>query len=373
MKKLFILLISISFLSPSVFAGSDPAPAECWAFPAIFEMDEEVTFYFDLSPSVFTEDDEVFWWVWQPGEPDAGNGANSSDFARCEYVGNLIWKITFVPTEYFHMTKEEILAYSEKTFWFQLKNRDGSKFTDTAKITYPEATPGSVLDGDMWAVDLTDFTILKPTTIYFNSNVASGFTPGEDVYLNSYINNAEGGDDYDFSYATAGAEKTKMEYLGDGIYRKKINPIQYFFVPGDDPDISLIDVDYELTYIKGSATNGSATSEEFNFAAASLDPGTPAVYLFPSSPMFDDIFVINRVNPTKGEEPITYTITSSGFPTITGTLTNYPNTGADKNRSVYLYLPDHWETAPTGEIRIRLSASNNTRFFDQRIRLKTTE
>lgn len=363
MKKLLILFIGLTFASANLFAEDVVAdPVSCWAFPAVYDMDEEVTFYFDLSAGGFSETEDVYWWVWQPSEPDTGNWEHSSEFAKLEYDGDLVWKKTLIPTEYFKMSKEDILAYAEATFWFRLKDLTGTKGTPTAKIVYPDKTVADILDGNMWAAFPADFSALNPVAIFFDANQASGFTAGEDVFLNTYINNPDG-DDLDFSHATAGAEKTLMKYLGNGIYRKDIAPKQYYG----------IDSEYEFKYIKGSATNGSATSDEFSFNATSLDPGTPMVYLFPSSPLFDDIIVINRVNPAKGEDPITYTITSSGFPTITGTLVNYPNTGSDKNRSIYLYLPEHWDTAPTGEIRIRLTGANNNRFFDQRFKLKTEE
>ena len=376
MKNLFLFFAGLTFFSTNVFSQAEtPAPVANWAFPAIYEMDQEVTFYVDLSGGGWDEGDDVYWWVWQPSEPDAGNFALSSEFAKWEYTGNLIWKKTFIPTEYFHMTKEQVLAYAEQAFWCRLKDLTGTKQSAVFNFRYPDRTPNDVLDGNMFAADPVEFTVLTQTSIYFDAKLANGFSPGEDVFLNSQINNASGGDDYAFNYDDADPGKTKMIYLGDGIYRKDIDIINYYFIPGeDDPSQSIVDGDYDLKYIKGSVVNGNGgEAGTFEYAATSLDPGIPAVYLLPSNLTFYDIFAINRVNPQKGEEPISYIITCSGFPNISGQLERIPNSGADKNRAVFIYLPQYWEKAPTQEIRIRLTGANNVRFFDSRITLMPVE
>jgi hypothetical protein len=379
MKKVFLLFIGLGFIAVNAFSqiACDP-PQAAWAFPAVYEMDEEVTFYIDLSNSCFTEGEDIYWWVWQPSEPDFGNDAESSEFAKWTYDGNMIWKKTFVPTEYFGMSKEAMLAYSEKAFWCNVKTKFGSlpttKQTDTFKFDYPARTVAEIPDGNLWANDPTDFTVLTQTSVYFDSKLATGFTPGEDVFFNSQINNPEG-DDYVFNYDPANPAKTKMVYLGDGIYRKDLAIKDYYFVPNaDDPSVSIVNENYDLKYVKGNAVNGKgAETDPVEFAASSLDPGIPAVYLLPSNLTFYDIFAINRVNPQKGEDPITYTVTCSGYPTITGQLARVPNSGADKNRAVFIYFPQYWETAPTGQIRIRLTGANGERFHDQRITLMPVE
>lgn len=376
MKKVLYLIVGLAFLSMNARgqAVEVAAPLSMWTIPAIFEMDQPVTLYVDLSGGGFDEGEDIYWWVWQPSEPDKGNHANSSEFAKWEYDGNMMWKKSIIPTEYFGLSKEEMWNYEERKFWCRVKDQSGTRESGVFSFSYPEQSVADLVGSELWASDPADFNVLTQTSVYFNANQAAGFSPGEDIYLNAQINNPEGGDDYLFTYESEGAEKTKMLYLGDGIYRKDIDVKSYFFIPSEgNPEEGIVNADYELLYIKGTATNGSTTSDGFQLTPLSLDPGTPMVYLFPSAPLFENIFVINRVNPQPGEDPITYNITVRGFDSISGTLDRYPNTGADKNRSVYLYLPDYWESCPTEEIRIRLTGANGNRFFDQRIKINSLD
>ena len=102
MKKIFLALMC---LFPLVLFGQgtelSTAP-KCWTVPAVFTADEEVTFYYDMTDVGFQEGVDLYLWAWQPTEPDAGHGGNSSDFAKLEYVGNNIYKKTMIPTQYFH-------------------------------------------------------------------------------------------------------------------------------------------------------------------------------------------------------------------------------------------------------------------------------
>ena len=69
-----------------------PNAPKCWTVPAVFTADEEVTFYYDMTDVGFQEGVDLYLWAWQPTEPDAGHGGNSSDFAKLEYLGNNIYK-----------------------------------------------------------------------------------------------------------------------------------------------------------------------------------------------------------------------------------------------------------------------------------------
>ena len=65
-------------------------------------LTKRLLFYYDLTDVGFQEGVDLYLWAWQPTEPDAGHGGNSSDFAKLEYVGNNIYKKTMVPTQYFN-------------------------------------------------------------------------------------------------------------------------------------------------------------------------------------------------------------------------------------------------------------------------------
>ena len=94
-----------------------PNAPKCWTVPAVFTADEEVTFYYDMTDVGFQEGVDLYLWAWQPTEPDAGHGGNSSDFAKLEYLGNNIYKKTMVPTEYFHCDVAKFEDANWPGFW----------------------------------------------------------------------------------------------------------------------------------------------------------------------------------------------------------------------------------------------------------------
>ena len=110
-----------------------------WTVPAVFSVDEEVTFYFDMNDAGFREGVDLYLWCWNPSEPDAGNWENSSDFAKLTYQGDNIYTITMVPTKYFSsgassMSEQEVYDYCQTAdwpgFWCRLKTKDGSEESD---------------------------------------------------------------------------------------------------------------------------------------------------------------------------------------------------------------------------------------------------
>ena len=104
MKNIFTALLGIVLmLLPNIaFAGKFPGVPKVWTVPAVYQFDEEVTFFFDVTDIGFQEGVDLYLWAWEPTEPDAGNRDNSSDFAKLEYTGNGIYKKPITPTQYFN-------------------------------------------------------------------------------------------------------------------------------------------------------------------------------------------------------------------------------------------------------------------------------
>jgi len=120
---LLILLFSTSMSAAGTKLSGTP---KVWTVPAIFSANEEVTFYYDVADIGFPEGVDLYLWAWQPTEPDKGNGDNSSDFAKLEYVGDNIYKKTMIPTEYFGSDVSVFESADWAGFWQQLKTKDGS-------------------------------------------------------------------------------------------------------------------------------------------------------------------------------------------------------------------------------------------------------
>ena len=72
----------------------------------------------------FQEGVDLYLWAWQPTEPDAGHGGNSSDFAKLEYLGNNIYKKTMVPTQYFNSDVSKFEDDAWPGFWQRLKTKE---------------------------------------------------------------------------------------------------------------------------------------------------------------------------------------------------------------------------------------------------------
>ena len=86
MKKILFALMCLFPLALFADGVELPKAPKCWTVPAVFTADEEVTFYYDLTDVGFQEGVDLYLWAWQPTEPDAGHGGNSSDFATVSYT-----------------------------------------------------------------------------------------------------------------------------------------------------------------------------------------------------------------------------------------------------------------------------------------------
>ncbi len=136
-KSKFAALIGIVLMLLPVIAFAQnkfPGIPRVWTYPVVYQANEEVTFYFDVTGIGFQEGVDLYLWAWQPTEPDAGNRDNSSDFAKLEYQGNNIYTKTMIPTEYFGVGLE---AFGDDFagFWMQLKVKRRPSLWKTQQIS----------------------------------------------------------------------------------------------------------------------------------------------------------------------------------------------------------------------------------------------
>ena len=107
--------------------------------PAEYQFDTEVTFHFDLSEADLLESGtDLYLWAWTPSEPDAGNGGQSSEFAKLNYVNdsNKQYTMTMKMTEYFNMTAQQIADSPDHGYiWLKVKTKDGSWWSDQANLS----------------------------------------------------------------------------------------------------------------------------------------------------------------------------------------------------------------------------------------------
>ena len=120
-----LLMLSIANVVKAEGIELSNAP-KVWTVPAVFTADQEVTFYYDVTDVGFPAGVDLYLWAWQPTEPDAGHGGNSSDFAKLEYLGDNIYKMTMTPTKYFNSPVSAFENSDWPGFWQRLKTKDGA-------------------------------------------------------------------------------------------------------------------------------------------------------------------------------------------------------------------------------------------------------
>ena len=202
-KSLFHFYIGLllAVLLPQQSLADDPvtrkAPNRMWTVPTVFEVDQPVTFYFDMTDAGFREGVDLYLWCWNPSEPDAGNWENSSDFAKLTYEGDNIYSMTMTPTKYFSSgaasdkTEQDIYNLCQTDdwpgFWARLKTKDGSEQSDVFQAPDSRQTWKAFKESGKAVqfysaqfqgntLNLTDkFTLDKALTIVFNPDV---FTVG---------------------------------------------------------------------------------------------------------------------------------------------------------------------------------------------------
>lgn len=109
--------------------------------PVIYAPDEEVTWYFDMSEQMQVEGEPFYIWAWAPSNPEDVLGTvdpwdNPSDACTLKYVGNGIYKLTLVPTEFFGVSAEDLYANND-IFWLNIRNSAKEVVTGSLNVPHP--------------------------------------------------------------------------------------------------------------------------------------------------------------------------------------------------------------------------------------------
>lgn len=270
-----------------------------WSIPKVYNYDEKVSWYFDLSATGFDDAEELYIWIWSPSEPDAGNWENSSEFAKLTYEGNFVWKFDLTPTEYFNETPADIAA--SPGFWMRLKNKDGTRMSTVANISY---TPfSSFYTADEIIRAYPENPILdQPLSILFNSNLVSDFDDASSVHMHSGLNGWTVLQEYQ-SWVPAVVEKTKLKDLGNGFYKMDLIPSEYYETP---PNFVMETMNF--IFVKD---DWAATSPDQILYAADIEPPPPPVFsFFPLKISHKDLLGIRRTNNEAGINKLFYEITT---------------------------------------------------------------
>mgnify|MGYP001385392244 CR=1 FL=1 len=330
MKRILFVIISLmSFFSPINILADDPVelgvPSKFWTFPKIYTMDEEVTWYFDMTDTGFDEGIDLYMWTWSPTEPDAGNWESSSDFAKLEYVGNNIYKTTIIPLEYYrranpNLTIEDIEGSAG--FWMRLKTKNGAYQSGVFSMSWSVSELKDFKEsGEAVTSYPAKFTMDDPLSILFNIEelTFNGKKGGlldvnfESLHFHSGLDNWSILQEAQM-WLPEIVEKTKLKHISDNIYKMDLIPSEYY---GVESDYQAENIAYLITTHNPDWTG---TTPDALLKAADVAPyPDPSFSYFPQKICAWDILTLTRQWNEKTSGILKYTITA-GNKTITGEM-----------------------------------------------------
>lgn len=354
-RLIFSVLTLFAVVLGSFAATNVGSAAKIWTYPVVYNYDEQVAWYFDLSSTSFPEGSDVYIWTWSPSEPDAGNWENSSDFAKLTYVGNFIYRLDITPTLYYSKTSAEIAASAG--FWFRLKDKAGTLESDVLSIPQTDFS-AFMTSGANVQIYPEKFYKDQPVSLLFNSTLFPDFADAVSVHLHGGVNDWEVKQEYQ-AWLPEITEKTKCVYMGNGLYRKDLIPNEYFGLAEDFVMTNFVGLFVEKDW--------AATIPDFGFIAPGVVPPPPPVlYLFPLKVSVKDIFVMKRTDNLSGQK-LSYTL-SDGVKTIAGDFA-----GGMESQEAYVDLNKDFASTTATKLKLIIKDLRGTEIFNGDVFLTTVD
>lgn len=337
-KKLIMpaLWVCMALLLPAKSFATDDlgGPARMWTYPVVYAMDQEVTWYFDMTDSGFSEGEDLYMWVWSPTEPDAGNFDNSSEFAKLEYVGDMVWKKTLIPTQYFGASVQDI--ENSAGFWMRLKRKGNEVQSDVFSMTWSVGEVRSFLEsGDPVKIFPEKFYLNEPLSLLVNAEKIwvggdQGGLAGEEIHLHSGLNNFQADAMVEYqAWIPEVSEKTKLTPIGNNLYKIDFIPREYY---GVEEDFIMENIEFLFPAKDWAKVGTDEGGKNFILLAPGVPiPPDPVFYFFPQRFSQLDLLTMVRLNNEKNSK-LSYTITGGGK-TLSGEFT-----GALANLRAYINL-----------------------------------
>lgn len=347
MKYITITLLAfVAILIPrNGFATEDVGtPAKVWTYPVIYALDQEVTWYFDMTGTGFTEKQDLYLWAWSPSEPDAGNFDNSSDFAKLEYVSGMTWKKTLTPTKYFNKTVADIEASAG--FWMRLKGKGNEKQSDVIQAPWSVGDIKTFKEsGEAVQIFPQKFYLDEPLSILVNAEklwvggTQSGLA-GEEIFLHSGLNNFAAGAIVEANMGNPDlVKKTRLTPIGNNIYKIDFIPREYY---GVGEDFVMENIEFLFPTRDWAKVGTNEGGKNFVILAPGVPiPLDPIFSFFPQKFSQFDILTLIRKNNEKNSQGLIYNITA-GTKTITGEFT-----GNKDEMRAYINLFQSLSTEPS--------------------------
>lgn len=402
MKKVLFALMCLFPLALFADGVELPNAPKCWTVPAVFTADEEVTFYYDMTDVGFQEGVDLYLWAWQPTEPDAGHGGNSSDFAKLEYLGNNIYKKTMVPTEYFHCDVAKFEDANWPGFWQRLKTKDGSMWSGVFAApdsrsefeAFKKSGAGIQFFSGKKSTGFTEkFALDDPLTVLFNPDVykLGGKTMTELAKDADFVTFGVHSGLNDWTvlqtldvWRPAVLAKAGLKKLSNGLYAWNIGiPSEYYaFNPQDpgqadkptilaDPDKKAAFVLENMTYnvikvIKDAAGAnqwGVNTGDQTQKAGQAVPYPDPVFSVFPTRVSAKDILTLTRQYNGRTDGDLTYTIVA-GSKTITGTMP-----GVRDKRETTIDLNKELQGVEASELKVTITNARGIKVVESTVPL----
>ena len=402
MKKVLFALMCLFPLALFADGVELPNAPKCWTVPAVFTADEEVTFYYDMTGVGFQEGVDLYLWAWQPTEPDAGHGGNSSDFAKLEYLGNNIYKKTMVPTEYFHCDVAKFEDANWPGFWQRLKTKDGSMWSGVFAApdsrsefeAFKKSGAGIQFFSGKKSAGFTEkFALDNPLTVLFNPDVykLGGKTMTELAKDADFVAFGVHSGLNDWTvlqtldvWRPAVLAKAGLKKLSNGLYAWNIGiPSEYYASnpqdPGQadkptilaDPDKKAAFVLENMTYnvikvIKDAAGAnqwGVNTGDQTQKAGQAVPYPDPMFSVFPTRVSTKDILTLTRQYNGRTDGDLTYTIVA-GSKTITGTMP-----GVRDKRETTIDLNKELQGVEASELKVTITNARGIKVVESTVPL----
>lgn len=349
-KTIYILLFFVS-LATALKSQSLPDPDKIWISPAVYAMDEEVTWYFDMSSANIPDDFPLALWIWGPGSPAWQEQGEATPLVFC---GDKIWSLTMTPTVFFNKTADELFNNGDGNYWFLLRSEDGSSLSGTLSIPKIDHVTAFEKTGKVFDYKPVDFQVGNSLSILFNANAVDGFMPiSHSLHLHSGLNDWTDVQSFDAWDADARA-KTEFKDLGDGIYKKDLVPETYYGVGNEYKMENLV---FIVVKWDGIADWGGNT-DTYKILAEEVEVIPPVFSIFPQKISENDILIITRDNNDRNQQ-LSYTITG-GSKTITGTLTG---DNPIRRQRAFISVSDEFKGMNISKISLLINDQHNSEIY----------
>lgn len=130
MKKILLHLSILLYAFTGLNAQT--APAAVCTSKVNYNYDEEITYYFDLTGNTsVTAGEDLYYYSWAPNTPPGGS-------VLMTYLEDMVWSLTYTPTEFYGLTVAQIEAEGDAAFWSNIQNANGTSVTGTIPYAQKE-------------------------------------------------------------------------------------------------------------------------------------------------------------------------------------------------------------------------------------------